>query len=1140
MNHFQSIKVKTACAITLGVMALLVAILGYPLHRLHENLRDEIGARQLSFMQLIIDDLDYKLAAAQGALVRTAADFPIELVTRQSEAEAFLKARAVSLDTFNSLSIAAVDGRIVAAWPKTDLHGVTMADRAYFKQTLEKGESLISDPLMARPSNEPAIVITAPLFDSERRIVGVMRGELHLLKPNFLGRIADASIGKSGSFSLIGRDRSVIITRNVANTLKPGPLPGMTLYFDRAVSGERGWQEDTDRLGLHALFTFAPLSKVPWVLTAALPVEEAFTPIAKVDQSSLQTLLALACLLPIMVWLGVARVMAPLTRLRNGVRALRRVPASATPLPVGRHDEIGDLAQDFNGLIEDRARSAEETRIQSEQLRLIIQNLPMGIMVLDRELVVTAFNERLLALLDLPYDRIACGSRMEDFLRFSAQRGEYGPGDTEQHVRERIALVRKGEAYQFERHRPDGAVLEVRGRPMPDGGMVTTYTDVTEQRRAEAEVRSNAGLLRGAIDTIDEAFVLYDADDRLVFCNDKYRRIYADTADAIVPGARFEDIIRTGAQRGQYRDAIGRVDQWVAERLASHRSGNTVLVQKLDNGRTLRIIERKMPDGHTVGFRVDITELVRAGEAAQEASRAKSEFLATMSHEVRTPMNGVLGIAELLLDTPLTPEQRDYAETILRSGRSLLQILNDILDFSKIEAGKLQIESIAFDPARVVDDAQALYGPRASAKGLLLRSAVAPEVPRAVLGDPGRLRQVLSNLIGNALKFTEAGQITIECRLIETDGTRVVLGFSIVDTGIGMTQEQQSRLFQAFSQADASTTRRYGGTGLGLSICHRLVDLMGGGFEVRSEPGAGSTFSFTMDATLAPIAALPVATPAALVQERFSGRVLVVEDNVVNRKVARATLKGFGLDVLEAEDGSIALDVVANESVDLILMDMHMPVMDGLEATRRIRAAEAAGTLAGRRPIVAMTASVLADAMEACKEAGMDDFLPKPFERRQIALVLARWLRAAAATADPTPVESVDRGATTGERAEPESAAAIDATIYAQLAKTMEDEMPALIADFVDSTRTMIAALGTAPDCTDAKLVTRLAHTLKSSAAMIGAGALSARAKALEAETKGGDLRQLDRSREGIRVEFERVCGALEHLECHAVANADA
>jgi len=178
--------------------------------------------------------------------------------------------------------------------------------------------------------------------------------------------------------------------------------------------------------------------------------------------------------------------------------------------------------------------------------------------------------------------------------------------------------------------------------------------------------------------------------------------------------------------------------------------------------------------------------------------------------------------------------------------------------------------------------------------------------------------------------------------------------------------------------------------------------------------------------------------------------------------------------------------------------------------------------------------------MEACKEAGMDDFLPKPFERRQIALVLARWLRAAAATADPTPVESVDRGATTGERAEPESAAAIDATIYAQLAKTMEDEMPALIADFVDSTRTMIAALGTAPDCTDAKLVTRLAHTLKSSAAMIGAGALSARAKALEAETKGGDLRQLDRSREGIRVEFERVCGALEHLECHAVANADA
>ena len=416
------------------------------------------------------------------------------------------------------------------------------------------------------------------------------------------------------------------------------------------------------------------------------------------------------------------------------------------------------------------------------------------------------------------------------------------------------------------------------------------------------------------------------------------------------------------------------------------------------------IVLRRRVREQTEVIRAQLRETAALKVAAEDASRAKSDFVANMSHEIRTPMNGVIGMALLMEDTALTPAQRGYLNTIRSSGQALLVIINDILDFSKIEAGKMEIENVAFNLRNLLDEALELVKHQASKKKLAVSLELADDLPVHVFGDAGRLRQILLNLLSNAVKFTETGSIGVSVARKAEAGKPMGLEFKVRDSGIGISAEQQARLFQAFTQADRSTTRRFGGTGLGLSIAKRLVELMSGTIGVSSKPGEGATFSFRI--IMAEAGSKPEfdgagAVPARRAEENTDlrnlfasrpARVLVVDDNIINRRVAAGILKMMSLTAHTVANGQEALVALQAIAYDLVLMDVQMPVMDGLEATRRIRETECAKAASRRLAVVAMTAGATQQEHEECLAAGMDEFISKPIVPKDFARVLARWL----------------------------------------------------------------------------------------------------------------------------------------------------
>jgi PAS domain S-box-containing protein len=807
----------------------------------------------------------------------------------------------------------------------------------------------------------------------------------------------------------------------------------------------------------------------------------------------------------------------------------RRVPVeiAASPMRDARGREL--ILGIFRDLTE-RRRAEEAMRESEERFRVMADGCPTVLWVTNAEGGIQFINQAFRTFCGTTYEQVE-GDKWQMMLHpddaleytgaFHRAVRDHTPFRAEVRSRRADGEWRWFDSYAEPRFSAAGEFL----------GHVGLSPDITERKQMEMSIQRSEEKFRQLAENIREVFwMMPPSGDEVLYVSPAYEQVWGRTRESLYQNPT------------SWQEAVHPDDREQARLLFARRLQGEVIeskyrirtpdgLEKWIRSRAFPIRDQSGLLTRVVGIAEEITErkryeeeLIQARQGAEAANRAKSCFLANMSHEIRTPMNGVIGMLQLLATTDLTPEQARYARVAQSSGRTLLALIDDILDLSKIEARKVVLETVTFNLRETMNEVVQLLRVQANAKGLSLHPIVSPEIPPLLRGDPHRLRQVMTNLCGNAIKFTQQGVVIIEAALEGRNDRTATVRFAVTDTGIGIGMEHAAKLFTPFTQADASTTRKYGGTGLGLAICKQLAELMGGAIGVDSQEGQGSTFWFTACFGLAlPSPQQPVcdrqdgrfAAPINTVRVVCDARILVVEDNATNREVALAQLRMLGYRASAVNNGAEAVEAVQQESHDLVLMDCEMPVMDGFEATRRIRK-----SMGSAIPIVALTADAMAGDRQRCLNEGMNDYIAKPVELGALEEVLARWLPLPR-VADTTPTA----GLPTADR----TLNTFDAE--ALLRRLMGDRKMAgiVLKGFLQDVPSQLNHLSTRLAEADAPGVRMQAHALRGASATVAAEGLSAIAGAMERAGSAGHLEQCSELLLQAADEFGRLKNALEH-----------
>jgi PAS domain S-box-containing protein len=974
---------------------------------LREDMQLVLGEQQRSTVALLSKQVNDELVLRLQSLESIANTITPELLAKPHELQKRMDLHPIFQALFNAgaFIVRLDDMAIVNVGNSQHRIGIDFSDAKLFDPdyvaAIIAGKSVISSPFLGKVINAPMISMSAPIKDLYGNVIGALTGVIDLSKPNFLDFIVNNHYGKTGSYVIVACDKRLIVSATDKNRIMENLPPiGQIPAIDRFIAGYDGAEIFIDAQGIEVMASAKQIPSANWRITAMLPTKEAFAPIEKMQREMLLVALILTFWAGGLTWWILKRQLTPLISTINILTKLTHSDETPSPLPVPNNDEISELIQSFNRLLDKLSQRENALKNIEERFELAIAGAEEGIW--DNDLITGEIYHS-------PRMREMLGYTLEELPpNFEAWHDIAHPQDWDTTwLKFDEHLENPNNDYnvvmRFRHKNGQWRWIQSSGKATRDSSgfalrVTGTHTDITERMRLESELAQAHAKTLALFDAIPDFIYYKDLDGVFLGCNKACAEFIGQPIANIIGKTDYDFFSREMADFFREKDkfALFTEERQFNEEWVDFPNGKRVFLHTVktpfwskDNRQLLGVL----------GISRDITERYEAEKAVQEArdfalqaSQIKSNFLANMSHEIRTPMNAIIGLSYLAMQTNLTEQQRDYLSKIQLSSNHLLGIINDVLDFSKIEAGKLSITHEEFEFNDVIENLKNLTASKAADKGLKLFFDIEPRVPKLLNGDALRLGQILINYVGNAIKFTEKGGISVNVQVLTETENTVFLKFSVRDTGIGLTFKEQAYLFQSFQQADNSTSRKYGGTGLGLAISKQLASLMNGDVGVESDIGKGSTFWFTAQLEK---------SNGCLQTKKIGGEnckealkticnssILIVEDNDFNQQVLQGLLANCGLGIYIANEGKEAIEMMAQRHFDIVLMDMQMPIMDGVSATIEIRKNPAWHNV----PIIAMTANALSQDKDKCLDAGMNDYLVKPIYPEDLYCALLKWI----------------------------------------------------------------------------------------------------------------------------------------------------